>query len=152
MVLLVAVGALITAGCALAFQRPTVRVAEVRLQSLSLSGGTLAVSLRIENPNRYALESQDFRYAVSFLQRTTGPDTSWVKLAEGRMAEPMKVPAHDTGSVTLHVPFDLGALGLAAGRLLRQGQLEYRFTGELRFHTPLGAKGLPFDQRGTFRP
>jgi LEA14-like dessication related protein len=145
-------GVLAASACSVVFQRPTVRVAEVHLASLGLSGGMLAVSLSIENPNRYALESQDFRYTVSFLESGAGADTSWVRLAEGRVAEPVKVPAHETGSVTLNVPFDVGAVRLAAGRLLRQGELEYRFTGELLFHTPLGGKRLPFDERGTFHP
>jgi LEA14-like dessication related protein len=143
-------------GCSLVFKRPTVRVGEVRLESMNLGGGTLAVILNIENPNRFALESQDFRYALSFLnERGAASDPaseSWIRLAEGQMAEPVKIPAHQNGSVTLHVPFDLATVGLAAGRLLRQGALEYRFSGELRFHTPVGGKRLPFDERGTFRP
>jgi len=53
----------------------------------------------------------------------------------------------------LNVPFDHpGGAGVAAARLHRQGELEYRFTGELRFQAPLDAKGLPFHQRGPFRP
>lgn len=150
---------LVAAGCSLAFKRPTVRVAEIRVASMNLRGGTLAVTLDIDNPNDFALESQDFSYRLAFFDgpvpdstnALTDPD-AWVQLAEGRVAEPVKVPAHRTGSVRVNVPFDLGTVGLAAGRLLRQGQLEYRFTGELRVHTPLGSKRLPFDERGSFRP
>ncbi len=143
---------LVASACSMVFQRPTVRVAEIRLSSMTLRGGTLAVRLSIDNPNGYALESQDFRYTVSFLEEGSGADSTWVKLAEGRAPEPVKVPAHQTGSATLEVPFELGSVRLAAGRLLSRGELEYRFTGELRFHTPLGGRGLSFDQRGTFHP
>jgi LEA14-like dessication related protein len=155
----VAVTAVALAGtaCSLVFQRPTLRVADVRLASMDLRGGTLAVALQIDNPNRFSLESQDFSYRLFFLDAAPG-DTSaggqdaWVKLADGRLSEPTSVPAHGTGTVTVNVPFDFASVGLAAGRLLRQGELEYRFSGELLFHTPLGGKRLPFDERGRFRP
>ena len=62
------------------------------------------------------------------------------------------VPARDTARVPLRVPFDLGAVGAAAGRLLREGELEYRFNGALRLRTPVGGVEVPFDERGTLRP
>jgi len=148
---------LVGTGCTLAFQRPTVRVADVRLASIDLRGGTLAVTLQIDNPNRFSLRSQDFTYRLSFLDAPIGDtagtgDHDWVHLADGHLSEPTTVPARGTGAVTVSVPFDFGSVGLAAGRLLRQGELEYRFSGQLLFHTPLGGKRLPFDERGRFRP
>jgi LEA14-like dessication related protein len=128
-----------------------VTVAEVRLASMNLSGGTLVVSLEVENPNRYALESQDFRYALSFERGEAGSE-SWVTLAEGRVPEVVRIPARDRGVVTVSVPFDVASVGSAMGLLLRRGELEYRFSGELRAGTPLGAKRIPFDQKGLFRP
>jgi hypothetical protein len=90
--------------CSLAFTPPTVRVAEVRISSVAFTGGSAQVDLEVENPNGYALESRDFRYA------------------------------------------------LALRRLLRSGELEYRFTGEIVAGTPLGSRRIPIDQRGRFRP
>jgi LEA14-like dessication related protein len=149
--------ALTGTACSLVFQRPTVRVAEVRLASMDLRGGTLAVTLQIDNPNRFSLEGQDFSYRLSFLDASpadtsAGGEDAWVRLADGHLSEPTSVPAHGTGTVTVNVPFDFSSVGLAAGRLLRQGELEYRFSGDLLFHTPLGGKRLPFDERGRFRP
>ncbi|MDP2958015.1 MAG: LEA type 2 family protein [Longimicrobiales bacterium] len=142
---------LLSTGCSLAFQSPTLTVAEVRLASMGLTGGTLSVRLEVANPNRYALESRDFRYALSFADGAS-PEPSWTTLAEGRLPDGVRVPAGETGTVEVAVPFDLSALGTALGRLLRQGELEYRFSGELLAGTPLGAKRIPFDQRGLFRP
>jgi len=149
--------ALAGTACSMVFQRPTLRVAEVRLASMDLRGGTLAVTLQVDNPNRFSLEGQDFSYRLFFLDAPPGDTSSgsqdaWVKLADGRLSEPTSVPAHGTGTVTVDVPFDFASVGLAAGRLLRQGELEYRFSGELLFHTPLGGRTLPFDERGRFRP
>ncbi|HKJ01600.1 MAG TPA: LEA type 2 family protein, partial [Longimicrobiales bacterium] len=81
-----------------------------------------------------------------------GADGEWVTLAEGRAGEPLRVPARDTGTVTVVVPFDLASVGVALGRLLRSGELEYRFTGEILARTPLGSRRIPIDQKGLFRP
>jgi LEA14-like dessication related protein len=138
-------------GCGLAFQEPTFAVAEVRLASLGLGGGTLTVALDIDNPNRYALESEDFQYRLDFLDDLTSEEP-WLTLAEGRVDESVRIPARESGSVRVDIPFEFGAVGMALGGLLRRGELEYRFTGELRVRTPLGASRVPFDERGVFRP
>jgi LEA14-like dessication related protein len=126
-------------------------VAEVRLTSLTFSGGSVQVDLEVDNPNRFALESQDFRYALSFSQGA-GADAQWASLAEGRADESLRVPARDRGTVTVIVPIDLASVGAALGRLLRSGELEYRFTGEILARTPLGSRRIPIDQKGLFRP
>lgn len=144
-------GVALLGGCALVFKQPTVSVGEVRLASLSLTGGTVLVRLDVSNPNRYALESRSFRYSLAFASGE-GDGTRWTTLAQGELADTVRVPAHGTTRVEASVPFDLAAVGAALGRLLRQGELEYRFSGELRAGTPLGARGIPFDERGRIRP
>jgi LEA14-like dessication related protein len=136
-------------GC-LAFQRPTLRVADVRLASIGLSGGTVGVTLSVDNPNDYALESEGFRYRLQFTD-DAGGEGQWVTLADGRDDQRVSIPAGDTASVELDVPFEMAPLGTALGRLLRRGALEYRFTGELQVTGPRRVR-VPFDQRGVFRP
>ena len=145
------VAVVMCAGCGLAFQEPTFSVAEVRLASLGLGGGALTVVLDIDNPNRYALESEDFRYRLDFLD-DQADEEPWLTLAEGSVDESVRVPARESTSVRVHIPFEFGAVGMALGSLLRRGELEYRFTGELRARTPLGTSRIPFDERGIFRP
>lgn len=137
-------------GCG-TFRPPTVRVAEVRLASMNLSGGLLRVSLDVDNPNRYALESRDFRYALAFAEGTEG-EPVWVTLAEGIMADTVRVEGAGERRLEVSIPFDVVSAGAALGRLLRQGELEYRFSGALLAGTPLGERRVPFDQRGRFRP
>ncbi len=146
----IVVGALALAGCIFSFQQPTLHVAEVRLKQLGLSGGTVAVRLDIVNPNGYDLQSADFQYQLSF---SDGGDTGtdWVTLAEGQHGGQIVVPAHDSASVQLDVPFDVAAVTGALGRLLRRGELDYRFTGELQVTEPRRAR-VPFNLRGVFRP
>lgn len=149
--LVIAAGVLLGGACSLAFQPPSVRVAEVRLAAMAVSGGTLAVRVEVDNPNRYALESRGFRYTLAFADSTTdGP--SWATLAEGQLADTVRFPAHGTGVAEIAVPFEFASVRAALGRLLGQGGLEYRFRGELLAGTPIGLKRVPFDQRGLFRP
>jgi LEA14-like dessication related protein len=144
-------GLLAAGGCALAYKAPTVTVGEVRLVSLGLTGGSLAVGLEVENPNRYALESRDLRYTLSFSEdRPEGP--AWQTLVEGRFDRVVRVPAGGVESLEVTVPFETAAVGVALLRLLRRGELEYRFNGELLAGTPMGTRRIPFDQRGLFRP
>ena len=145
------VASMVVAGCGLAFKQPTVTVAEVRLAAVNLTGGSVLVQLDVVNPNRYALASEDFRYALSF-GSGEGETARWNTLAEGHLPDTVRIPAGETGRVEVVVPFDLAAVGAALGRLLGQGVLEYRFSGELRAGTPLGTRRIPFDQRGTLRP
>lgn len=139
------------AGCALAFRKPTVSVGEVRLASMGLARGTLLVRLEIDNPNRYALESRDFSYALAFSEGTA-PQPVWTTLAEGRLDGVVRAEAGAVTPVDVPVPFDVASVGAALARLLRRGELEYRFSGVLVAGTPLGTKRIPFDQRGLFRP
>ena len=143
--------AVLLAGCAWAFTPPTVEVADVRLASMSFTGGALSVRLRIQNPNRYALESEDFTYGLTYAEGE-GPDARWTTLSSGQVADTIRVPAHETQEVTVEVPFDLGAVASALARLQRNGGLEYRFTGQILARTPLGRRRIPIDQRGFFRP
>ena len=141
---------LFTSGCIFSFQRPELRVADVRLASLGISGGIVAVQVEIVNPNGYDLESSDLRYNLAFSDDGDG-EGNWVTLAEGDHDRPVRVAAGDTATVDLQVPFDLNAVSGALGRLLRRGQLDYRFTGELQVTEPRNAR-VPFDRRGVFRP
>jgi LEA14-like dessication related protein len=136
-------------GCGLAFQEPTVKVAEMRQAAVGLQGGTLDVGVQVYNPNRYALTAEDLTYRLSFLD-DAGDDPGWLALADGDMAAPVRVEAGETGTVIVEVPFDFASLGAALGRLLRRGELEYRFTGALTVRAPVGRMRVAFDERGIF--
>ena len=142
---------LLAGGCALSFKAPTVRVAEVRVTSMTLTGGSVRVAVDVHNPNGYTLESHDLDYTVFFAGSGEG-DERWAPLARGRMDRLVRVEGGATERVEVDVPFDVRSAGAALGRLLRQGELEYRFAGALQAGTPLGVRRIPFDQRGIIRP
>lgn len=141
---------LASSGCFFSFKRPTLRVAEVRLASLGVSGGRVAVEVEITNPNGYDLQSAEFVYALAF-SGGASEESDWVTLAEGRHEKMVTVPAGGTAITEIDVPFDLAAVTGALGRLLRRGELDYRFSGELQVTEPRRMR-VPFTLRGVFRP
>ena len=62
------------------------------------------------------------------------------------------IPSKDHGTVEVDVPFEYATVGMVVGQLLREGELEYRFTGVLTARTPVGRMRVTFDERGVFRP
>ena len=120
--------------CGLAFQEPTVKVAMVRLVALGLQGGTLEVGVQVHNPNRYSLTAEHLTYRLSFLDNA-GDEPDWLSLAEGDVAEPVRVEAGQTATSMVEVPFDFASVGAA-----------------LTARTPVGRMRVTFDERGVFRP
>ena len=142
-----------TASCSLAFQEPTLRVTEVTVTSLDLTGGTAVVVLDVENPNPFGLTSREFRYNLAVAGDTVDAAAGdWTELVRGARLDAVEIPGGETRSVRLETPFEYASVGRALLRLLRSGSLEYRFFGSIRFDTPIGEVGAPFDERGTFRP
>ncbi len=150
---LVLLGALLLSACSAFYDRPTVRVARVSLASLSLTGGgTVEVDLEVANPNGFDLETRGYEYVFAYPDTDPDGDTLWIPLVREDRERTVVLAAEDTTRLTLDVPFDLETVGRAAGRLLRDGALDYRFNGAVRLRTPVGGLEVPFDERGTLRP
>lgn len=148
--LLLAVAAL--TGCSLIIQEPMVRVAEVCAASLGLTGGTLRVVVEVENPNSFGLKSELFTFRLELAEEPGVETTTWRTLFDGEHPGMVQIPSQESTRIELEVPFQYSSVGMVVGRLLRQGELEYRFSGSLQFSLPVGHVLVPFDERGTFRP
>ncbi len=139
-------------GCSLIIQEPVVRVAQVRVASLGLTGGALDVFVEIDNPNSFALKSEVFTYRLELAEEPGVETTAWLTLFDGEHPGRVEILSQESTRVEVQVPFQYSSVGLVVGRLLRQGELEYRFSGSLQFSLPVGRVRVPFDERGTFRP
>jgi len=137
----------LVAGCVFFLDKPTVRIVEVRLTSVGITGATARVGLDIVNPNDRDLRAEQVRYRLSF--EDDGGD-GWRTLAEGETVEEVGVTARDTARVELDLPFAYADVGRAVERLLREGTLRYRFEGDVRFDAPLTDIRVPFDKQGSF--
>jgi len=139
-------------GCSLIIDEPVVRVTDVQAASIGLSGGTLRVVLDLENPNRFGLKSEAFTYSLDLAEDSGVETTTWRGLVDGTHADVVALPAQGSTRVEVEVPFEYSSVGVVVARLLRQGELEYRFSGSFQFRMPIGGVHVPFDERGTFRP
>jgi LEA14-like dessication related protein len=142
------VGAL--SGCAVFFKSPTVRIADVRVASVGLSGGTAEIALDVLNPNGRDLKAKDVHYRFSFADPEA--KDGWKLLSEGTHEAEIVVRGNDSTRVILPVSFSYTDLGRALGSLLNQGALEYRLDGDVQFDAPLHDPRVRFDRRGTVRP
>ena len=101
---------LLVSGCSSlserAFSRPVVAVRGVRVHSVGLTGGSIDVSLFINNPNPYPLPVQRATYRFALADST--------EIGRGETATPFTVPAHDSAVVQLPVNVSWPGLRAAA--------------------------------------
>ena len=137
---------LAVAGCASiarrAFQNPVVTVADTKVTGFSARGGSLEVTLRVENPNDFRLDVGALRYAV------------WVdstQVATGQLDRIVTLEPVTTSTVVVPVQFALDAVAMVGVRFLTTGSLQYRVTGQFDYVTPFGRLTRPFASDGSVR-
>jgi LEA14-like dessication related protein len=139
-------GVLAVAGCASiarrAFQNPVVTVADTKVTGVSARGGSLEVTLRVENPNDFRLDVGALRYVV------------WVdstQVATGQLDRVVTLEPAATSTVVVPVQFALDAVAMVGVRFLTTGSLQYRVTGQFDYVTPFGRLTRPFASDGSVR-
>lgn len=139
-------GVLAVAGCASiarrAFQNPVVTVADTKVTGFSARGGSLEVTLRVENPNDFRLDVGALRYVV------------WVdstQVATGQLDRIVTLEPVTTSTVVVPVQFALDAVAMVGVRFLTTGSLQYRVTGQFDYVTPFGRLTRPFASDGSVR-
>ncbi len=139
-------GVLAVAGCASiarrAFQNPVVTVADTKVTGVSARGGSLEVTLRVENPNDFRLDVGALRYVV------------WVdsmQVATGQLDRIVTLEPAATSTVVVPVQFALDAVAMVGVRFLTTGSLQYRVTGQFDYVTPFGRLTRPFASDGSVR-
>ncbi|MEJ2540326.1 MAG: LEA type 2 family protein [Gemmatimonadota bacterium] len=146
----------IAGACASLVKQPVVSLAEIQVASLGLSGATVEVTLDVTNPNSFDLDARAVEYTLFYLpavdRAAAGSDEDWRTLAAGRTAEPVTLPGNGVVQVPVAIPFTFRELGEAAGSLLRDGTLRYRFQGAFTVGSPVGELRIPFDRTGVLDP
>lgn len=144
---------MLTSGCAslknaLRFEEPTIRLQEVRITGLGLTGGTLDLALDVFNPN-------DFRLRT--LRMELGIDLEQVHFGDALLETPVELPAQQHSLVTLPVRFEWAGLGAGARGLLSRQAIRYGLTGVATLGTPIGDRRVNVHTSGdvplrAFRP
>ena len=134
------------AGCSAigrqAFQQPVVRLQDVRVNGVGLTGGNLDVRLSVYNPNGYRLDATRMTYNV-----LVGDS---VQFATGQMDTEFTVSGKDSNIVTIPVNFTYSGIGAAGRQLLNTGGVNYRVAGDVVIGTMVGNFTVPYSSSGRF--
>ena len=123
---------------------PRIRVGDLKIKKLNLTGADLELHLQLDNPNPFglALDRLDYQLAVS--------GKPW---ASGATDRPVTLDGKSAQTVTLPVSLDFVRMGRAAYRALtKKKPLDYHLTGRLDLATSLPLlphATLPLDLSGT---
>jgi LEA14-like dessication related protein len=138
---------LVSAACALfgrqAFKNPEVKLQDVKLLGLGVTGGQLNVDLAVHNPNHYRLDATKVRYTVNMAGDS-------VRIADGTLDNRFTVQDGATETVTIPVSFTYAGLGAAGRSLMNTGGVNYHVIGDLTVGTPVGNFTVPFNTTGRF--
>lgn len=136
----------VTTGCAylretigLGPVRPKVSLAAIEVTKVTLSAVELVASLRVDNPNDFALTFRNLVYRL---------DAGGLELAAGNFKESLKVPAE--GQVVVRLPVAVNATNavkLARKLLNSQGEMLAEMTATADFVTPFGDMEVSFEEK-----
>jgi len=145
--LVVAVSAALAAGCALlgkaAFEQPVVKLKDVRVRGVGLTGGSLDVLLSVYNPNHYRLDATRLTYQVNLAGDS-------VTVANGEMNDHFTVNDNDSTVVTIPVSFTYAGIGAAGRSILNTGAVNYHVLGEVSVGSTVGTFKVPYSSTGRF--
>lgn len=123
------------------FKKPDVAYKSASLTDVSLSGATLNVVTRVDNPNPVGLALADVDYRLSI---------DGHPVAAGKPPEGLEIPANGNAEVTLPASFKFADLGQAVATVLSRGSAGYKAEGTLGLKTPVGVVHVPLSHEGTF--
>ena len=136
----------VVAGCSAlgkqAFQQPVVRLQNVKVNGVGLTGGNLDVQLNVYNPNGFRLDATRLTYGVQIGNE--------VQLATGALDSRFTVQSGDSTMVTIPVSFTYAGIGAAGRQLLNTGGVDYKVTGDVTVGTVVGNFTVPYSATGRF--
>ena len=141
--------AFVSAACT-GFKRPEIDLENVEVGSLGLSGGTLLVNVRVQNPNPVGVRAEDLKYELFIRapQDSANAD-GWHRLTSGTYNESIEVGARQTRTVQVPIDFRYSDLGDAYRSVLRSGQISYRAVGTVRVRAAGASREVPFRKTGS---
>ncbi|MGI9302979.1 MAG: LEA type 2 family protein [Gammaproteobacteria bacterium] len=131
---------LVLSGCAgleQIVQTPAAVVENVELGNVGVQGMTALFTLKVDNPNAFALAVSGLGYALSLNGR---------ELFQGESDQSISVPANGSGSVTLPITVGFADLMEAVPNLLTSRAVDYEFNGFAK----AGPFKIPYRRNGQF--
>ncbi len=128
-----------TLGSALRFEAPDLRLQEVRVTGLTVSGGTLDLTLDVFNPNGYRLRSTRLEVGI---------DLEDVHFGDAVLETAVELPAQQHSLITVPVRFEWAGLGAGAQALLLRQAVRYGLPGVATLNTPRGDRRVQLRAEG----
>lgn len=125
---------------------PSIKIRNLKLNRLTLSGADLALNIEMKNPNTFKLflDQLDYQFFVN--------QKEWIR---GEKVE--SVTLNDNGTSVLQIPIRLNLIqmGQSVYQIISgQSNIDYDFQGHLNLstsHPLLGKSKLPFDKIGRLK-
>ncbi len=114
---------------------PQASLVAVGLKEITAVGATVVFSVRVENPNAYALKVNAVRYEVLLNDQ---------ELSRGRIDQPQEVPGKGQSVIDIPVPVLYRDLFARLTDLLAKKASRYYIKGDADF----GVVTVPFESRG----
>ena len=140
-VVVISIGAVL-AGCGgpgSSFKQPDITVSQVVVRGLGITGGTLDLLVRVDNPNNFNLRGT---------QLDAGFDVEQSHVGDIRYTSEFNVPSKGQTTLTLPIRFNWLGVGGAFRSLLGYGDLPYTIKGQATLDVSGTKMIVPFTREG----
>ena len=123
----------------LSFKEPDVKLEQINLTGLGLTGGTFELVFDVYNPNDYRIRSTRLEVGV---------DLEGTHFGDGLVEKPLDLSPVNHSRVIVPVRFEWAGLGAGARALLARQTLGYGVAGRVVFDTPVGDRTVTLEGKG----
>jgi LEA14-like dessication related protein len=127
------------AGLGNILKEPDIRLSQVVVRSVGLSGGNLDLLVDVDNPNDFDLRGTEVEL---------GFDVEGSHLGDVRYSDDFSVDRGGRTTLTLPLRFEWAGVGGAVRTALGQGEIPYEMKGQISLQTPWGNHSVPFTKTG----
>jgi LEA14-like dessication related protein len=121
------------------FKQPEIRLDHAVVRGLGLTGGSLDLIVKVENPNNFSLQGTKLQM---------GFDVEGSHLGDIEYDDNYSVTQAGTTTLTLPLRFGWSGVGSAVRAALSYGDLPYKMKGQATLSTPWGRQVVPFTHEG----
>jgi LEA14-like dessication related protein len=125
---------------------PLVELTGVRVRGIGLRGATVVAELGIDNPNKFAIQSDSVTF--EFSARDPRNQGTWSRVTEGTNTQQVRIEEASRTVVEIPIEFAYSDLGGPIRSILDRGVLDYRINGRVFVRKPL-RRSVPFSREGS---
>ena len=123
----------------LAFTEPDVKLQEIAVTGIGLTGGTFELAFDVYNPNDYRIRSTRLEVGI---------DLEGTHFGDALLDRPLDLSPTNHSRIVVPVRFQWAGLGVGAKALLTRRAVGYGVTGRVLLDTPLGEKAVALHGTG----